>query len=406
MAIDVVMPALEMAQETGTLLAWRKSEGERVAKGEPLIEVETDKAVVEIEAPGDGVLAGVRFQPGSVVPVGKTIAWIIQPGEAVPAEGGPDSLTRASRGEANAGAAVPNLARSAPAAITAASAAPSSGRVRISPKARTLAREHGVDPAEVPGSGPEGEVLASDILEFARNRRETASGTARHPSAPLSTVARLMAERTTQSWTTVPHFFLVREVDATALNAARAQLAPEVAQLTGAKLSHTDLLIALAARVLRKHPQLNASWASDRIRSNADINVAVAVAVNDGVVAAVVHKADSLSLERIAGRRTELAEQAKAGRLSPADVSGGTFTISNLGMYGVDAFSAIIVPPQAAILAVGQIADRVVAIDGAPAVRPMCTLTLSCDHRVVDGATGALFLKDLADAIANPPAWL
>jgi pyruvate dehydrogenase E2 component (dihydrolipoamide acetyltransferase) len=274
--------------------------------------------------------------------------------------------------------------------------------MRISPKARRLAAEKGVDLANVQGSGPGGEILAADILALA--------GRAGTPVAPqkeeLSPIARLMAERTTQSWTTVPHFFVVREVDATALNEARHNLAPTIDKSHGVKLTHSDLLVALVARVLAKHPKMNASWAGDSVRLNAGINISLAMAVSDGVVAPVIPHADRSDLGAIAVQRRELAERARGNKLRPSDLAGGTFTISNLGMFDVDAFSAIITAPQAAILAVGRIADRVVADDGHPAVRPVLTMTLSSDHRVIDGARAAEFMRDLAGAIANPEKWL
>jgi pyruvate dehydrogenase E2 component (dihydrolipoamide acetyltransferase) len=215
-----------------------------------------------------------------------------------------------------------------------------------------------------------------------------------------------MAERTTHSWTTVPHFFVIREVDATALNEARQQLGPGIEQSRQVKLSHTDLLTALVAHVLQKHPRMNASWTSEGVRPNAEINIGLAMAVNDGVVAPVIRNADKIELAEIAARRRDLAERARSGKLRPADIAGGTFTLSNLGMYGVDAFTAIIIPPQAAILAVGAVADRVVPVDGHPGIRPMMTLTLSSDHRVVDGARAAEFLRDLVAAISNPQQYL
>jgi pyruvate dehydrogenase E2 component (dihydrolipoamide acetyltransferase) len=215
-----------------------------------------------------------------------------------------------------------------------------------------------------------------------------------------------MAERTTQSWTTVPHFFVTRDADAAALVEAHQRLAVEVERSHSVKSTLTDLLIALVARALAKHPRMNASWTAEGIRDNAEVNVAVAMAVEEGVVAPVLHKANSSDIGTLALRRRELTERAKAGRLQPADISGGTFTISNLGMYAVDAFTAIIVPPQAGILAVGRVGDRVVAMDGKPVVRPMITLTLSTDHRVADGARAALFLNDVVDAIREPRKWL
>ena len=211
-----------------------------------------------------------------------------------------------------------------------------------------------------------------------------------------------MAERTTQSWTTAPHFFVTREVDASALGAAREKFGPAIEKERGVRLSHTDLLIAAVAHALEKHPRVNASWTGSGIRLNPEVNVGVAMAVDDGVVTAVIPAANRKSLGEIAVLRRDLAERARAGKLRPADISGATFTISNLGMYQVDAFTAIIVPPQAAILAVGRIADRVVAVNGQPAVRPMMSLTLSCDHRVLDGARAALFLNDLVSSIVEP----
>jgi pyruvate dehydrogenase E2 component (dihydrolipoamide acetyltransferase) len=209
-----------------------------------------------------------------------------------------------------------------------------------------------------------------------------------------------MAERTTQSWTHVPHFFLVREVDASGLVTARKQREPE-------RFSVTDLLIALVARVLAKHPKMNASWSGDSIRLNPSVNISLAIAVEDGVVGAVIPNANTTDLAGIAAQRRDLADRARTGRLRPQDITGGTFTISNLGMYGVDAFSAIITPPQAAVLAVGRIAERVVAAgNGLLGIRPMLTMTLSSDHRVVDGAQAAVFLSELAGAIEEPQNWL
>jgi len=382
------MPALEMAQETGTLIAWRKKEGESVSKGEPLLEIETDKAIVEVEAPADGILAGIAAREGAVIPVGETIAWIVRPGESVPAKSLGGSARRTENQQVQA-------APLAPATALEQSAAPGP---RLSPKARRLARESGLDITQVQGSGPGGAVLATDVLTA---KTESATNV-RIPGA----VGRLMAERTTQSWTTVPHFFVTREADASSLVKARERFATTVEQESGVKLTHTDLLVALVSRVLRKHPRLNASWMDGKIQLNQEINVAVAMAVEDGVVAAVIRNADHHQLDDIAVQRRNLTERARSGRLHPADISGATFTISNLGMYQVDSFSAIINPPQVAILAVGGITDRVVPVAGRPAIRPMLTLTLSCDHRVVDGARAAAFLKDLVESLREPEKWL
>ena len=359
MAVSVVMPALEMAQETGKLLAWRKKEGEKVTKGEPLLEIETDKVVLEVEAPADGILAAVTSFEGADVPVGQTIAWIVAPGEQPPA--------------------------SAPTAVPAARAVTEAPR--ISPKAKRLAKELGVGLSSLRGTGPDGVITSEDVQRAAES-----------PQPGLSTIARLMAERTTQSWTTTPHFILVREINATGLVAAREQF--------GAEVTYTDLLVALVARILAKHPKMNASWTGDAIRMNPEINISIAIAVKDGVVGAVIPNAGSEELSDIAKRRRDLTDRARTGRLHPPDITGATFTISNLGMFKVDAFSAIITPPQAAVLAVGRITDRVVPVDGQPGIRPMMTITLSSDHRVVDGAQAAAFLNDLAETLEAPQTWL
>jgi pyruvate dehydrogenase E2 component (dihydrolipoamide acetyltransferase) len=396
MAFSVVMPALEMAQETGKLLAWRKQEGDRVTKGEPLLEIETDKAVVEVEAPADGILAGIRATSGADIPVGQIIAWIVAPGEEPPVEN--ESTVPTARAGSHAKVEPSHVAAQASSAIQA----PISN-ARISPKARRLAKELGVDLATVRASGPGGEVLASDVQAAASAPAKSTEGAPKSGSVEVpSSLGRIMAERTTQSWTSVPHFFVTREIEATGLNHYRELMVAEIERSRQVRITHTDLLVALVARVLLKHPRLNASWSPEGIRLHDYVNMGIAIAVKDGVVAAVVHSAHTASLAEIAIQRRDVAERARAGKLRPADIADATFTISNLGMYQVDQFSAIITPPQAAILAVGGIADRAIAVQGQPAVRSMMTLTISCDHRVADGARAALFLSDLAEATREP----
>jgi pyruvate dehydrogenase E2 component (dihydrolipoamide acetyltransferase) len=424
MAVSVVMPALEMAQETGKLVSWKKKEGEAVKKGEILLEVETDKAVVEIEASGDGVLKGVTAKEGDVVPVGQTIAWLLKDGEAVPASAGPGAGTSGRKMDA------------APAATAAAPPPPpapvSVAGARISPKARRLAREHAVDINGLRGSGRNGEILADDIMKASASAARTtpaaasARPTAPPPAAPLvarpsgpatprvpsaddgsvSSIGRIMAERTTQSWTTVPHFFLMRDVDASGVNAARERRIPVIERSHGVKVTHTDLIVAAVARSLRQFPRMNGSWQNGTIQLNQEVNVALAMAVQNAVVTAVIRNADQIALGDIARQRKELADRARANRLTPADITGATFTISNLGMFGVDAFTAIIVPPQAGILAVGAIKDRVVAAGGYIGVQPQMTITLSSDHRVVDGASAAEFLQDVVAGLTDPEKFL
>ena len=404
MATSVVMPALEMAQETGKLVSWKKQDGDAVRKGDIIFEVETDKAVVEIEAQADGTLGGISAHAGDVVPVGHTIAWLLKPGEAVPQ---PSAQAQTGRKMDSAPAAAKAAVVEAPAAPTSVAGA------KTSPKARRLAREHGVDISRINGSGPNGEILADDVMKSASAAKAAPPvATARPTSAPaatpsgpadaISTIGRIMAERTTQSWTTVPHFFVARDVDASALNASRTMLIPFIEKSHGVKVTHTDLLVSAIGKALTKYPRINGSWVDGKIILNQEVNVALAIAVDNAVVTAVIKHADTLSLGEIARARKELSEKARANKLSPADISGATFTISNLGMLNVDAFTAIIVPPQACILAVGAITDRVVAVDGLIGIRPVMTMTLSSDHRLVDGARAAMFMDDVVKALQAP----
>jgi pyruvate dehydrogenase E2 component (dihydrolipoamide acetyltransferase) len=403
------MPALEMAQETGKLVSWLKKEGEQVKKGDMLLEVETDKAVVEIEAQSDGILGGISAKTGDVVPVGQTIAWLLKPGEGVPQQGTPVQTGRTGAAAMPA-AAAPASAPAGASAGQAAGGPTSAAGARISPKARKLAREHGVDISRITGSGPGGEILADDILKAAANAVTTdvevrsaapPLTAAAGPADAVTSIGRIMAERTTQSWTTVPHFFVSREIDVSQLKLVRDALVPKLEELHGIKMTHTDLIVAAVAQALRKHPRMNASWSDGRITVHPEVNVGLAIAVENAVVAAVVHNADKASIADIARQRIDKASKARANKLSPTDISGATFTISNLGMFNVDAFTAIIVPPQVGILAVGAIVDRVVVVDGMLAVKPMMTVTLSSDHRVIDGASAARFLNDVVAAIGE-----
>jgi pyruvate dehydrogenase E2 component (dihydrolipoamide acetyltransferase) len=436
------MPALGMAQETGKVLQWFKAEGESVAEGEPLLEVETDKVTVEIEAPASGVLANVTAGAGAEVPVGQAIAEILVPGESaskrqLTSAASSDTRRSSMTSDAPTGPRIeatpvarriaaehnldlrrvkPEGGRVEKADVLAyldAQSAPKSpdGGPRLrpaSPKARRLAGERGIDIARLDGSGPDGAVLTADVLaaETAAAPAEEPRALTRRPEAwsgpglveGVSSAWRVMAERVTQSWTSVPHFYLLREVNAGRLITWREKTQKRFAE----NISYTDLLLKLVAAALREHPRVNARWHDGVIILNDAINVGLAVAVEDGLIVPVIHRADELSLSEIAARREDLVARAQAGKLRPEDIRDGTFTVSNLGMYGVDAFNAVVNPPQAAILAVGRIAERVVPVDGRPAVQPMMMLSLSCDHRVVDGARGAQFLSTLVDLIEEP----
>jgi pyruvate dehydrogenase E2 component (dihydrolipoamide acetyltransferase) len=452
MSTAVIMPALELAQETGKVIRWLKAPGDAVTQGEPIVEIETDKVTTELEAPASGILGEVTAQEGDVVPVGHAIAIIAAPSEAPAARPAPVKAsplarkiaeqhgvdlariaTRTGRIEkADVLAHVESRASAAGATQRRGGGANGSG-VRLgaaSPKARRLAAERGLDIDSVRGSGPDGAVLAEDVLAAHARPGRAAAPPVTHvgavqgttptaasprvaaepsgrPSAPggedrVGTVWRIMAERMTASWTSAPHFYLVREVVVSRLAAWRAQAGKQA----GARVTYTDLLVKLVAATLLRHPRVNASWNDGAIARHPHIDIGLAVAVDDGLVVPVIHRADTLGVGEIAARRDDLVSRAQRGKLRPADIQGGGFTISNLGMYGVDAFDAIVNPPQAAILAVGRIADRVVAVDGQPAVRPTMVLTLSCDHRALDGARAAEFLGALADLVEEPLALL
>jgi pyruvate dehydrogenase E2 component (dihydrolipoamide acetyltransferase) len=401
MATDVILPALGMAQDTGKIVEWLKAEGQAVTAGEPLVVVETDKAAVDLEAPATGILSRVSAKVGEEVPVAQVIAVILSPEEAAAAANQPAPV----QGHATTPTledAQPQRARSVPIPVSSApsEAQHANGRRQASPKARRVAAAHGVDLTAVRGSGPGGAVLAADVLAAGRvaQTEPVAPAAAVADGQSMSTVWRLMAERTTQSWVTTPHIFLMRELDATAFKQWFAQAAKRSSE----RLTYTDLLVKVVATALRLHPRLNTAWQNGAIVTHDEVNIALAVATSDGLVAPVIPHADDLSLSGIARRRAEMVARAQAGKLRPDDIQSGTFTISNLGMYGVDAFTAIINSPQAAILAVGALVDRVIPVDDQPAVRPTMTLSLSCDHRVVDGARGAQFLATIAELVADP----
>ncbi len=425
------MPALEMAQDNGKLLRWLKTEGNAVKKGEPLMEIETDKAAVEIEAPADGILRNISAREGDIIPVGKPIAMIFAQGEAQPVDSATQSQTINASPVARQIAkehgidlaqvkhpgkriekadVMGYIAKQAPAPVREphVPASPSGrgqgeGKTTLaSPKARRLAQERGIDIATIPGSGPGGAIIALDIATVPSAQLPTSNLQHLHRTqvqvSPISTTWRLMAERTTASWTSVPHFFLLREVNASRLISWRAS----AMKRTNAKITYTDLLVRLTAVALASHPRVSARWANGTIESGSSINIGIAVATEEGLVVPVIHHADQLTLKEIAARREDIVARSGANKLRPEDLRDGSFTISNLGMYGVDVFNAIINAPQAAILAVGRIADRVVPLNGAPAIQPMMMLSLSCDHRVIDGARGAQFLQMLADLIEEP----
>jgi pyruvate dehydrogenase E2 component (dihydrolipoamide acetyltransferase) len=445
MATTVVMEALSPTMEEGRLVEWKKQPGEPVAVGDVLAEVETDKAVMELVARAGGVLLRHSVEAGATVPVSAEVAIIGEPGEAggqpprkpaapKAAELKPPESKRPAPAPADEQAAQPtpgvNRPESMPpapppqadgtgmpdsvaggAATRRAAVAPGD-RVKASPLARRIAAERGIDLGTINGSGPEGRVIARD-LEAAPAAPAVAATRPSQPAAsprpaalpsegftdlPLTQIRKTIAKRLAQSIGPIPTFYLTTEVDMERTAELRADLPDD------GRPSFNDVIIKAAAAALRQHPMVNAWWQDDRIRQWHDVHVSMAVAIDDGLITPVIRHADRKSLREIAGEARDLAQRARERRLAPEEYTGGTFSVSNLGMLDIDEFTAVINPPEAAILAVGRIAPKPVVHDGAVAVRRRLRLTLSCDHRIVDGATGAQFLKTLKQMLENPLA--
>jgi pyruvate dehydrogenase E2 component (dihydrolipoamide acetyltransferase) len=381
--------------ESGTIVKWLKAEGEQIAKGEPLYELDTDKVTQEVEAEASGVLLKIAIPQGEVE-VGRTIAFIGAEGEevAAPVETAPPAPAPAAEPVAEA------LAQPvAPPAVQS-----SNGRIKASPLARRIARESGIDLAALSGTGPDGRIVAEDVERAQAGSAAPPPAAAAPASAaavesrPLSNVRRTIARRLTQAWT-VPAFQLTVDADmarANELIAKQRELHPDV------RITVTDLLVKLCAQGLMRHPDMNVQYTEDALLVLPGADVGIAVAAPQGLVVPVVRGAERLTLAEIAAVRSDLVGRAREAKLRTEDLEGGTFTISNLGMYGVDQFVAVLNPPQASILAVGATRDQVVARDGELQIAPLMTMTLTCDHRAVDGATGAEFLRTVKTFLENP----
>jgi pyruvate dehydrogenase E2 component (dihydrolipoamide acetyltransferase) len=416
---NVIMPALGVAQQTGKLLKWLKTEGQAISKGEPLMEIETDKATVEIEAPASGVLAQVSAQAGDEVPVGNRIAVILAPGEtaSAAAQGSshPSSLRKGGGTEGGRAATSSPVAALRPPlplgegrgegrAMTSTPArAARTGRILASPAARRIAAEKGIDLAALKGSGPEGSILAQDVLQVATAASPQRTGV---PVAaeivPLTSMRRIVGERMTLSKQSAPHFYLSTDIDMNAVERLRVDL--KMRGEPQAVPSINDFILFACARALKEFPSLNSTYTEEGIKPHHEVNLGMAVALDEGLVVPVICNADRLSLSELAEQSRTLVDKAQRKKLFPLDYEGGTFTVSNLGMLGVDNFIAIINPPQSAILAVGRVAPRVVAESGMFAIKSIMTATLSADHRVIDGAIGARFLQGIKRRLEHPEA--
>jgi pyruvate dehydrogenase E2 component (dihydrolipoamide acetyltransferase) len=395
--------------ESGTIVKWLKSEGDSVEKGEPLYELDTDKVTQEVEADASGVLLKIAVSSGEVE-VGKTIAVIGEQGEAVevtqdaPEEGAREegSPARAREQERESGREA-SAAETSPVTELRQSSADNGGRVKASPLARRIARERGIDLGSVAGTGPEGRVVAEDVERTAASSRpapvrDRAVPTEGVEVQELSSMRKTIARRLTEAWE-APVFQLGITVDMARALELRERL---VERHEGVKPTISDLLTKIAAAALMRHRAVNALYKGDAVELHPSANIGIAVAVPNGLVVPVIPECERKTIAEIAAVRADIVERARSGKLQQADLDGGTFTISNLGMYGIERFIAVLNPPQAAILAVGSVEDRVVAVNGEPAVRPRMELTLTCDHRAIDGATGAEFLRDVKTLLEEP----
>jgi pyruvate dehydrogenase E2 component (dihydrolipoamide acetyltransferase) len=437
MATKVYMEALSPTMEEGRLISWLKNEGDEVNEGDVLAEVETDKATMELVARGSGTLRKRLIAEGDTANVGTMIAVVAAADEdisglvdagaeaessAPPAKPEPAAEAEAEAVEADASAETAEAEEAQPAAASAGSASRAQpargsetdrqgdGRLKASPLARRLAAESGLEIGALQGSGPGGRIVKRDIeAAIAEGAPPAAEAPAEVPvpagaayrDVPLSPMRKTIARRLTQSIGPVPHFFLTVEVDMGEAMALRGRI-NERYKDQGLKVSPNDLIIKFVGLALRKHPWVNAAWTGESIRLHEEVHVGVAVAVDEGLITPVIRHADRKGVTEIAAEVKELAGRAREKKLKPEEYTGSTFSISNLGMFGIEEFTAVINPPEAAILAIGAVSDKVVAHRGEVVVRQRMRITMSCDHRVVDGATGAEFLQTLKGYLEDP----
>ena len=411
MATKVHMEALSPTMEEGRLVKWNKHEGDPVKSGDTLAEVETDKAVMELVARADGQLLKVMVPEGTTVPVGNVVAWIGKPGEKVDGAG---STVQGAAKPAPA-AATPKPAP-APAPVATATEAT---RVKASPLARRIAKDAGVDLKLVQGSGPGGRVIKRDVEAGAASPSITGQPSAapaprsvlRAPSGvpyedvPLTQIRKTIAKRLAASIGPIPHFFLTAEIDMERAAEAREALNTQLGE-AGGKISFNDIIIKAVALALVQHRACNAWFQEDHIRYWNEVHIGMAVAIEDGLITPVIRNADMKSLRDIGAESRELAGRARSRRLKPDEYTGATFSVSNLGMFDIDQFTAVINPPESGIVAIGSIIAKAVPDGDRVVVRRRMRLTMSCDHRVIDGATGAAFLKTLKQMLENPLAML
>jgi len=416
MASEITMPKLSDTMEEGTLVSWKKSVGEKVKRGDIIAEIETDKANMDLEAFVSGVLLETRVKPGEVVPVGTVIALVGEAGEQPAAKPPVEPETKPAEVEQpkppEIKAALPEEEKKAEKTEKVAVAV--SVEEKASPLVRRMAREKEVDLGQVKGTGPEGRILREDLEKYLETpEKAEKEGVVEPPEAireapgaegkiePHSRMRKAIARNVIASWRSIPHFSVSISMDMGAAEAMQRSL-----KEAGLSVSINDLIIKASAMTLRKHPRLNASFSDEGTVLYPQINIGIAVSVEGGLLIPVVENSDTLSLKELAAKSRDLVERARQGKISEPEISGGTFTVSNLGMFGVDEFSAIIYPNQAAVLAVAAIHDSVVVREGRIVPARMMQATLSADHRLVDGSDAARFLSDLKKNLENPPVML
>lgn len=417
MAEIVRMPRLSDTMTEGVVAKWHKKVGDSVEEGDLLAEIETDKATMEFESFQEGTLLHVGIQEGAGAPVDSILAILGEEGEdvqALLAEGAPAPVAEEAKEEPKAEAASAPAKQEAPKAAPVAAApqvqAPApptaDGRLKASPLAKKLADEKGYNLAAIPGSGDSGRIVKRDVDNFYPSAAPAAStavfGQESYTEVPVSQMRKTIARRLSESKFSAPHFYLSISIDMDNVMAARKA----VNEIADVKISFNDFVVKAVAASLKKHPAVNSSWLEDKIRYNDHVNIGVAVAVEDGLLVPVVRFADGKSLSQISTEVKDFAQRAKDKKLQPADWEGSTFTISNLGMYGIESFTAIVNPPDACILAVGGISQVPVVKNGAVVPGNVMKVTLSCDHRVVDGASGAAFLNTFKQMMENPVCML
>ncbi len=395
MAVAIQLPALSPTMKEGRITKWLKNEGDKIASGTEIAECETDKSNLAIEAYDDGVLLKILVKAGDSAPVGSTIAWVGKPGEKIP-----DAAPVAAAAPAPQPAVAPSKPMPPPPPVAAPAAAPTNGRLRASPLAKKVAAAQGVDLHAVQGSGPNGRIVRRDV-EAAMGAGPAkaqvfprATGVRSPPTTmPVTQMRKVIAQRLGEVKPGVPHFYLTVDIE---MEQALALKAQEL------KISVNDIIVKAVAVAVRRFPRVNQVFAGDVIQQLQTVDVGVAVAIDDGLITPIVKDADQKGLAELAAEVRDLAERAKKKALKPDEYSGGSITVSNLGMFGIDSFIAVINPPQASILAVGKVEPKVVVRDGQMVIRQMMSMTFSGDHRVVDGAVGAQFLKIVRELLEQP----